>query len=406
MRYSLRSTLQGRGLAALLAAAILSLGAPLAGAAAAPIRLFAEAGASPATLLPFPAPAGKSTGAAVVIVPPGATAAADGESIQFARWLNDHGIAGFVLNGGAKPATSVDVNRAVQHLRAHATDLKVAPKRIAVLGFARGAEVAADAAYVQVVEAKADASDPVAKMSGRPDLLGLVWGASVPEVIPADAPPTFLVGSTNPADNMSGMIDLWTKLRGAKISVDAHLFAKADANAGLGTGHPSLSTWPDMFFAWSRFSGFLSDEPRVPVKGMVYLDGNVLASGYVVLTPLDAPATGPVVGRVLNSTANVPIGQFSIPAKQGPIAGRYKIEVYQNMNRWLSNSFTGGLTGGRGGTVTPEQAYFGHHRVLSPSIGDQQIFRKMHPGDTKDYIVEIKPDPAANLDLKIEVFSK
>lgn len=359
---------------------------------------------------PFLPAAVKNTGAAVLIVSGGGFTSRriDAEGVPLAKWLNDRGIAGFVLRYRIQPydrsAAIADVNRAVQYLRAHAADFKIAPDRIAALGFANGAEVQADAAFNHQVEAKPDATDPVDKVSSRPDFLALVWGSALPVAATPLVPPTFLVGSTNSGGNLTGMIDLWTKLRAARASVDAHFFAKADAQAGLALDNLSLGTWPEMFYTWARFGGFLTAAPRLPIKGMAYLDGRPLPHGYVIFTPVDSVGAGPVVGRVINSTAGIAIGQFSLPAGQGPVAGRYKVDVRQNMNRWLSNSFSGDLVNARG-MPTPEQAYFGHHRVLAPSIDDQRSFTKVHPTDTDDYIVEIKPGADANMDLKIEVFS-
>jgi acetyl esterase/lipase len=197
-------------------------------------------------------------------------------------------------------------------------------------------------------------------------------------------------------------VELWSKLRSARASVDAHFFANSEISSS-----PARSPWPEQFFVWARLNGLLTDQPRVPLKGMVYLDGRTLPHGYVILTPVDFVGAGPIVARVFNSTFNAPIGQFSVPAGQGPIAGRYKVDVRQNMNRWLSNSFSGGLvsSGRGGGPITPEQAHFGHHRLLAPSIDDQKSFTKVRPTDRDDYLIEIKPDAGANLDVKIEVFS-
>jgi hypothetical protein len=365
-----------------------------------------------AAVYPFLPSADKNTGGAVLIVPgvPFDGRSADNEAVQLALWLNEHGIAGFVFRPAAKvddtPAATAEVNRAVRLLRAQATKFQISPRRIAALGFGRGAELLSDTVYMAAAGGAAPGANPEENLAGRPDLVALVWGARVPATIPANSPPTFLVGSTRTEDGMSGIVDLWTKLRSARVSVDAHFFAKADATAGIAAGNPSLSAWPESFFVWSRFNGFLTDQPRVPIKGMVYLDGRLLPHGYVIFTPVDFVGAGPIVGRVLNSNANIPLGQFSVPAGQGPIAGRYKVDVRQNMNRWLSNSFSGGLVGGRGATPTPEQMHFGHHRVLAPSIDDQRSYTKVRPSDSQEYIVEVKPGAEANLDLKIEVFSK
>jgi hypothetical protein len=352
-----------------------------------------------------------NTGCAVIIVPADGAQAGDiaGEGAQMARWLNGRGIAGFVLRRRAAPeersAAIQEVNRAVTYLRAHASDFGVSPHRIGTLGFAGGAELVAAAAYGAPSDPGAGSKDEGGQFSSRPDFTALIWGSASPGTVAAGLPPTFLVGSTGAGDGMSGMIDLWTQLRAARVPVDAHFFAHADRSSGLALDNPSLGSWPGMFFAWVRFGGFLTNAPRLPLKGMVYLDGRVLPHGYVIFTPLDFVGSGPVVGRVINSTAGLPIGQFSVPAEQGPLAGRYKVDVRQNMSRWLSNSFSGDLVNARG-TPTAEQAYFGHHRVLAPSLDDQRSYTKAHPADSGDYIVEFKPGADANLDLKIEVFSK
>jgi hypothetical protein len=77
------------------------------------------------------------------------------------------------------------------------------------------------------------------------------------------------------------------------------------------------------------------------------------------------------------------------------VPGRYKVEVRQIANRWLSNSFSADLV---------RDPAFGHARLLSPSLNDQRSFTKTHPTDKEDIIVEIKPE--GNPDLKIDVFSK
>lgn len=370
-----------------------------------PAPLALSSSASGAALHPFLPAAGQANGGAVVIVPgaPFTGQNTDNEGVQLAKWLNEKGISGFVLRSAAP--TVADIHRAVRALRARAADYRISDKRIAVVGFARGAELAAEAAYEQPAPARPDATDPLEKLSGQPDLLGLIWGAKVPAAVPADSPTTFIVCSTRTEDNQGAGVDLWTKLRGARVSVDAHFFQKGAANSGLAAGDPALKAWPDMWYAWARFNGFLTDETRVPLKGMVYLDGHILPHGYVVLTPVDFVGAGPVVARVFNSTASEPLGLFTVPARYGAVPGKYKVDVRQNMNRWLSNSFSGGLIGGRGG-ATPEAAHFGHHRALNPTISDQRSFTKVRPSDRQDYIIEIKPGAEANQDMKIEVFSK
>ncbi len=347
------------------------------------ISTLASFTASTAAELSLPS-TGVHTGGSVVIVSPV-------DATPLVRRLNAWGVAAWALPASA---TAVDAARAVQELRSRAAELKLSPTRVALLGFAGGADTVAEAVH----ESRGEAAT-----ASRPDFMALIWPTKVPAFTSENRPPpTFLVGSTQVADNSSG-IELWQKLRTTRTPVDAHFFARADRTTVLAAGNPSVGAWPEMFFIWARISGLLTDEPRLPVKGMVHVDGRPLPHGYVIFTPVGFAGVGPIVGHVLNSTAGVPIGQFSIAAARGPIAGRYKIEVRQNMNRWLSNSFSGELVSGRGG-ITPEKTHFGHHRVLAPSITDQRSFTKVRPGDAEDYVVELRPGADANLNLKIEVF--
>jgi acetyl esterase/lipase len=375
---------------------------------------------------PFQPVAGKATGGVLLIVPRTGTADQDmGESARLAGWLAERGVAGFVLTNA--PAAT-DVARALQYLRAHAAGLKISPNRIGLLGFGDGAALAAEAGYNKVLAANPDATDPVEKVSSRPDFMALAWGSApvAPETT-GPLPPTFLVGSASNTDGQSGMIDLWARLRGAgggagrggrggapgggrggrggggATPVDAHFFAKAAADSGLGTGNPSLSDWPETFLTWAKFMGFLTDGPRVPLRGTVLVDGRTIPHGYVILTPVDFVGAGPIAAQILNSTSGVPMGQFSVPANLGAVPGRYRVDVRQNMTRWISNSFTNDLVGRGGGAAA---AWFGHHRPLAPSVADLQSFTKVRPGDREDYIVEIQPGADTNLALKLEVFTK
>ena len=347
------------------------------------------------------------TGCAVLIVPPDGSAAGDpkGVGVQMARWLNGRGIAGFVLRYQGRPdgnrALVAAAGRAVAYLHTHAGTLGISPRRIGVLGFSGGAEVAGDLAFNPPVQpGVAGSGDP-----GRPDFAALIWGSGSSVAIAAHAPPAFLVGSTASGGDGAGVVEFWTQLRAAHVPVDAHFFPRADPASGLAASDPSLGAWPGMFQTWLGFSGFLTDAPRVPIKGMVYLDGRILPHGYVIFTPIDFVGAGPVIGRVINSTAGAPLGEFSLPVEQGPVPGLYRVDVRQNMNRWLSNSFSGDLVNVRG-TPTPAQSYFGHHRLLAPSIDDQHAYTKVHPADRDDHVVEIKAGADQNLGLKIEVFSR
>jgi predicted esterase len=425
-----------------LAAVVVFALAPLAALAAAtaalpaPVQVYATTGgphAKMSYILPFVPSEKSNTGGAVIIVGHDFLSMdvqnekRAGDDTALARWLNERGLVAFVLRCYNEEADDIFLTRAVQYVRAHAAEYKISPSRIGVLGLGRGAAFAADTAYNHQVEAMPDYPDPTGRVTSRPDFMALIWGSApvAPETTGV-LPPTFLVGSASNADGQAGMVDLWARLRGAgggrggrgapgggaaggarggrgggTTPVDAHFFAQAPADSGLGADNPSLSAWPETFLTWAKFMGFLTDGPRVPLRGTVLVDGRTIPHGYLILTPVDFVGAGPIAAQILNSTAGVPLGQFSVPANLGAVPGRYRVDVRQNMTRWLSNSFTNGLTGGN----SPAAAWFGHYRPLAPSVADLQSFTKVRPGDKDDYIVEIKPDADANLALQIEVFS-
>jgi len=355
--------------------------------------------AKPTALYPFLPSEGKNTGAGILIIMSGNfSRESPGEGLVMAHWLSDHGLAAFVFSDIGSPTEKTpdlqvgEINSALQYLHSHAADFHLSAARIGMLGFGPGAVLAAKAAFAN--SAQADAETAAAM---HPDFLALIYGASVPAAGAAKLPPTFLAGSTNAEDNLSAIIDLWNYLRGPRmrVPVEAHFFQKMEVAAESAQGNVALGTWPDLFYNWVRAYGFLTDLPRVAIRGSVSLDGRPLPHGYVILTPLNIVGAGPIVARVFNATAGVAIGAFSVPANQGPVPGKYRVDVRQNANRWLSNSFSADLY---------RDPAFGHSRILSPSIDDQHSYTKQHPTDKEDMIIEIKPDN--NPDLNITVFSK
>lgn len=80
---------------------------------------------------------------------------------------------------------------------------------------------------------------------------------------------------------------------------------------------------------------------RVPVTGMVTVDGTPLPKGKVVFTPVDGNAS-------LFASAPVSAGRFEVPETFGPIPGRQRVEIISTddggyapddeaaMERWIA----------------------------------------------------------------------
>src|SRR5690349_21315566 len=123
--------------------------------------------------LPDPASA---SGAAVVICPGGGYGGlANHEGEHYARFLNELGIAGFVLKyrlgsaGYRHPIMLQDAARAVRTVRARAGEWKLDPKRIGIMGSSAGGHLASTL-LTHFDAGKPDADDPIERQSSRPDL--------------------------------------------------------------------------------------------------------------------------------------------------------------------------------------------------------------------------------------------
>jgi acetyl esterase/lipase len=370
-------------------------------------------------IIPFVPAEGKHTGAAVLICPGGAftTRAIDHEGILVAQWLKARGVASFVLRYRLAPLYTrkealQDAQRGLQYIRSHAAEYRLSPHRIGIIGFSAGAELACDAAF-QTLAGQPEATDLLERVTSRPDFLILSYGSSPLPAMTAESklPPTFMFCTAEDAGHLRGMVELYASLRQAKTPVEAHFFVNGEHGVGFARGDSVLGEWPNLMFKWMIGSGFLVDGPRLAIKGMVKLDGAPLVRGMVILTPVEPSSAPPVVAYITN-TGTTPLGQFLVSQSQGPVAGRYRVEVRQDATRWMSNSrdpvMIKMMSKARDKTLTDEErrewGEYIRKRDLSPSIEDQRVFRRQRPKDKNDYLIEIKS--GSNEQLNIEVFSR
>jgi acetyl esterase/lipase len=128
------------------------------------------------TLTPyFPRPE-LATGAAMIVCPGGGYGGlAPYEGETYALWLNDQGIAGFVLkyrlgsSGYRHPRMLQDAARAVRLLRARAGEWKLDAKRIGIIGSSAGGHLASTL-LTHFDSGDPQATDPIERLSDRPDL--------------------------------------------------------------------------------------------------------------------------------------------------------------------------------------------------------------------------------------------
>ncbi len=235
------------------------------------------------TLTPYLPDPAKATGAAVVICPGGGYGGlAPHEGVQYAQFLNEYGIAGFVLKyrlgpGGYRhPAMLQDAARAVRTVRARAGEWKVNPKRIGIMGSSAGGHLASTL-LTHFDAGKPDAADPIEQQSSRPDL-GILCYAVIsmgefghrgsmnnllgkdpsPELVrelsnelqvTKDTPPCFIWHTYEdggvPVENS---LQFAAALRKAGVPFDLHIYQKGQHGLGLGT-----RDWnPEKRHPWTR----------------------------------------------------------------------------------------------------------------------------------------------------------
>ena len=380
----------------------------------------------PAVTAYLPSPAA-ATGAGIMVFPGGGFTrrCEDHEGVLVAEWLRAHGIAAFLVRYRVVPFATLkesldDGHLAVQHVRAHAAEYGVSPRRLGAIGFSAGAVLAANVALRPragsrpdfLVLAYGDANQ------ANPGIRGLAAHGLTPEearrlFAPTSAeieqaPPTFLFCTTEDRGQARNMADLYAQLLAARRPAEAHFFGYGEHGTGVAAGDPLLGEWPSLLVSWLRTSGFLSDKTRVALRGRVTVDGEPLPRGSVILTPVDDAGAPVVVAYVFGTASEA--GEFALPAERGPTPGRYRVEVRQDATRWASNSrdpiqqkLSARLR--EGGALGPEdvQAWLASARAkdFSPSIDRQRVYTRRQSGDVEELTFEVQPGAEARLDLAI-----
>src|SRR5262249_40741312 len=136
-------------------------------------------------------PRGMNTGTAVILVAGGGhnTLNVGSEGTDFVPFFYNYGINTIILRNrlrrdGYNPqAVEVyDMQQAIKVVRAYAEDWGIDPKKIGAIGFSAGAELTAPAAikYLEFDKTNDVAGNPLAKISSRPDFVGLVYPGPSP----------------------------------------------------------------------------------------------------------------------------------------------------------------------------------------------------------------------------------
>ena len=202
-------------------------------------------------LTTFLPPEGKRNGAAVIIAPGGSNIMLmyGGEGAEVAEQLNDWGISCFILTYRLSPgynddARTLDGMRAMQIVRARAAEWKLDPAKIGFAGFSAGSALG----RLVTAAAKAGdpaATDPVARVSARPDFLVLVYsaGRATPGEDLKAFPPTFLTCAARDTGPANGSAQLFVDLNKAGAIAEVHIYQQGRHGYGAGIHSPEFAGW-------------------------------------------------------------------------------------------------------------------------------------------------------------------
>lgn len=227
-----------------------------------------------------------------------------GEGADIVPFLNSHGINAIILRNrlrsdGYDPKTDgvYDAQQAVKLTRAYANRWNLDPRRIGIIGFSAGAELASSAALdFEAFDARNDMpGNPLAKVSSRPDFIGLVYPGPSPfafggdATIPRDHPPAFFT-SPGWGDWIHAVWadDYFTALHNDGVpNVEMHIYARGHhpgdkvtpgqppATAGISSRNGvGFGKWQERYIDWMRDLGLLQ-KPGVETQAAKDVKANL-----------------------------------------------------------------------------------------------------------------------------------
>lgn len=219
------------------------------------------------TLSLFPAPKQSTSAPAMIVCPGGGYSYVvyDKEGTEIAAWLNANGISALVLKyrvPNNRSGALQDLQRALSLTRTRAAGWQVDPKRLGVIGFSAGGNLAAKASAP--VETRAyPVVDAVDQQSCRPDFAVLVYPAYLDDKnghvaadlnLKASIPPTLIVHSEDDKTHVVGSKIYHAALEEAKIAHEFKLYPTGGHGYGLHCTRDAKA-WPDDTLAWLRKAG-------------------------------------------------------------------------------------------------------------------------------------------------------
>ena len=222
-------------------------------------------------------PKEKDTGATIIVCPGGGhnILAYDLEGTEVAEWLNQIGVTAVLLKYRVPYrdpekrwfAAVQDGQRAVSLVRSKASEWGLDPKRIGILGFSAGGELAGLVSMFNE-QRQYEPIDAVDQVSSRPDFTVLIYAAGWVErgktelrdyiKVTKDWPPTFFVHTFDDGVSVLNTLLLAAELKKADVPSEVHTYAAGCHGYGLRhvDGRP-VTDWPKQCEAWLKAMKFV-----------------------------------------------------------------------------------------------------------------------------------------------------
>ncbi len=196
------------------------------------------------------------------------------EGTQVCEWLNSLSVTAVLLKYRTPTRDEKemfelpvqDAQRALGLVRHHAAEWNLDPKRVGLLGFSAGANLAGHAAWDRgdrTFPQKSDLDDP-----RGPDFLVFIYGGGFLDKddksklragfsIPADAPPIFFLVAHDDKSNPIEAAMLYLEYKKRELSAELHICAKGGHGFGMRKDGKPINDWPQRCAEWMKSLGYL-----------------------------------------------------------------------------------------------------------------------------------------------------
>lgn len=221
----------------------------------------------------------KPNGATVIVAPGGGFMFLSWvhEGTQVCEWLNSLGVTAVLLKYRTPTRDDPemftlpkqDAQRALELVRQHATEWSVDPKRVGLLGFSAGANLAGHAAWDTFPTSESAETKPYERQ--RPDFLIFIYGGGFLDreqptkfrpgfTIDANAPPAFFLVAHDDRANPVEAAMLYLEYKKQNRSAELHICAKGGHGFGMRRDGNPVNDWPQRCAEWMTSLGLLKHD--------------------------------------------------------------------------------------------------------------------------------------------------